>query len=532
MTSDHKMIVSTESGKIEGSHLNNLYLFKGIPYAAPPVGNLRWMRPQPAPQWDGIRPAKQFGPIAPQTVLPNAAMESLRFEQPQSEDCLLLNIWTPAPDDAQRPVMVWIHGGAFNMGSGSEPTSNGMLLSSRGDVVVVSINYRLGLLGFLNLDIVTNGKIPSTGNEGLFDQIAALRWVRDNIVAFGGDPGNVTVFGESAGAMSIGCLLAMPESKGLIHKAILQSGVGSTVSLLDAGAMLAEKLLDRLNIKPDDTDALRNLSVEQILNANQQLKQEFARKNEEDARITVTAPVIDGRTIPETPLEAIKKGSAAGISVIAGTNLEEWKLLCMGDANLPQLDEPGLLSRLDYYLPTGHSANLVEAYRKARSSRRQDTCIPELLKAIQTDRMFRIPCLKFVDAQSRHSPSTYNYLFTWESPALNGSLGACHALDIGFVFGSCDPAFHGEGTEADQLSLQMQNAWLNFARNGDPSCDCLETWLPYGREKHTMVFGRETSLQQAPFSKERIAWEKIPDFFTGELRVEPVEWIPTKDPPA
>ena len=515
-------VVETISGRVEGLDLDGLYVFKGIPYAAPPVRTLRWQLPQPVEPWNGIRPAKEFGGIAPQTVMPNAAMDAIRIEQPQSEDCLYLNVWTPGIDDARRPVMVWIHGGAFNMGSGSEPTSDARNLASRGDVVVVSINYRLGLLGFLNLDEITGGKIPSTGNEGLLDQVAALRWVRDNIAAFGGNPDSVTVFGESAGAMSIGCLLAMPATKGLIHKAILQSGVGSTVSLLDAGVMLAGKFLDYFRLKPDDTDALLDLSVEQLLEANQELKKQLARREEEDMRITVTAPVIDGIVIPEIPLESIKKGSAAGIEVIAGTNLEEWKLLCMMDYGLPDLDEAGLLRRLDYYLPEGYAAGLVEDYRTARTAGGRDASVPELLKAIQTDRMFRMPCLRFIDAQTRHSPASYNYLFTMESPALGGSLGACHGLDIGFVFGTCEPAFHGSGPAVDRLSRQMQDAWLAFARTGNPSCESLGEWVPYGNRRMTMVLGDESGMKAAPYDEERRAWENVPDFFTGEIRVEPV----------
>ncbi|MBN2238937.1 MAG: carboxylesterase/lipase family protein [Dehalococcoidales bacterium] len=523
MASEQNTVVTVESGKIEGCYLDNLYIFKGIPYAAPPIGQLRWIPPRPEPKWDGVRPAKEFSPIAPQELMPNAAMEAIRIEQPQSEDCLYLNIWSPGLDDARRPVMVWIHGGAFNMGSGSEPTCDAAKLSSRGDVVVVTINYRIGLLGFLNLNLVTDGKIPSTGNEGLLDQIAALRWVRNNIAAFGGDPDNVTVFGESAGGMSIGCLLAMPDSKGLINKAILQSGVGSTVSLLDAGVMLAGKFLDYFGIDAHDANSLLSLTTEQLLTANHDLKKAMARQEEEDLRITVTAPVIDGKTIPEIPMESIKKGSAAGINVIAGTNLEEWKLLCMTDVNLPNLDEAGLISRLDYYLPKGYSQGLVEAYRKARAGYGADTSIPEMLKAIQTDRMFRMPCLKFIDAQSRHSPSTYNYLFTWESPALGGILGACHGLDIGFVFGTYDASFHGTGPAAEKLSLEMMDAWIAFAKTGDPSCERLGTWLPYGRERNTMILGTDSHPEQAPYEGERLAWDAVPDFFTGEIRVESTE---------
>ncbi|MFC1947095.1 carboxylesterase/lipase family protein [Chloroflexota bacterium] len=520
MSGKSETVAETVSGKIEGTYRGGLYIFKGVPYAASPVGTLRWMPPQPHSSWDGIRPAVEFSPIAPQTVLPNPALDAIRVLQQQSEDSLYLNIWTPGLDDAKRPVMVWIHGGAFNMGSGSEPLTDGAKLASRGDVVVVSINYRLGLLGFLNLNEVTSGRIPSSGNEGLLDQVAALRWVRDNISAFGGDPDNVTIFGESAGAMSIGCLLVMPEARELFNKAILQSGVGSTVSLLDAGVMLSGRFLEYFSLKPEDTEAMLNLTVDQLLDANQELKRQFARKEEEEMRITVTAPVIDGKIIPDIPYELIKKGAAGGVKIIAGTNLEEWTLLCMMDTKLPNLEDTGLLRRLEYYLPSGYSSGLVNAYRTARSARAMSTSAPEVFKAIQTDRMFRMPCLKVVDAQTRHNPSTYNYLFTWKSPILGGMLGACHSLDIGFVFGTYIPDFHGSGPAADRLSTNMQEAWLAFARTGDPSCENLGAWLPYGQNRTTMVFGEESGLEDAPYDEERRAWDEIPDFFTGEIRVE------------
>lgn len=513
-------IAGTNAGKVEGSFLDGLYVFKGIPYAAPPVGKLRWLAPQPVEPWDGIRPAKESGTIAPQIVMPNPALDMLRIEQRQDEDCLFLNVWTPGLDDARRPVMVWIHGGAFVGGSGSEITADGAKLARRGGVVVVSLNYRLGLLGFLNLNEVTDGKIPATGNEGLLDQVAALRWVRDNIAAFGGDPDNVTVFGESAGGMSIGCLLAMPEARGLFNRAILQSGVGSTVSFLDAGVMLAGKLLELLDIEPEDTDALMSLTVEQLLSANEELRKRMARKEEEEMRITVTAPVIDGTVLPEIPLDAIRGGSAAGVDMLAGTNLEEWTLLCLMDEKLPGLDEDGLLRRIEYYLPEGYAPALIEAYRKARRSRGAGASPSEIFIAIQTDRMFRIPCLRAVEAQTRYNPATYNYLFTWESPALGGVLGACHALDIGFVFGTYDPAFHGSGPAADRLSINMQDAWLAFARTGNPSCESLGEWLPYGERRMTMILGESSYLDEAPYDDERLAWESIPEVFTGEIRVE------------
>jgi para-nitrobenzyl esterase len=210
-------IVATTSGKIEGKFENDLYVFKCITYAIPPVGELRWLPPQPVKKWHGVSETKEFGAIAPQTVMPVGPFG--QAPQPQSEDCLFLNVWTPGLDNARRPVMVWIHGGAFTLGAGSDPSYDSGILPKRGNIIMVSFNYRLGMLGFLRLKDITGGKIPATGNEGLMDQVLALKWVKDNIAAFGGEPGNITVFGESAGGMSIGSLMAMPSAKGLFHKA-------------------------------------------------------------------------------------------------------------------------------------------------------------------------------------------------------------------------------------------------------------------------------------------------------------------------
>ena len=253
MSDNKTAIVSTVSGKLEGSYQNGLYIFKGIPFAAPPLGDLRWMPPQSINPWQGVRAAKEFGPIAPQALLPGGPI--VHTPQVQSEDCLFLNIWTPGLDNAKRPVMVWIHGGAFTMGSGSEANYDGRKLAAKGNIVLVSINYRVGMLGFLRLKDVTGGKIPSTGNEGFLDQVAALKWVKANIAAFGGDPGNVTVFGESAGSMSIACLMVMPAAKGLSTKASWKAALAAWPSpkrmpMPSANNSLKCPALKKMTLKP------------------------------------------------------------------------------------------------------------------------------------------------------------------------------------------------------------------------------------------------------------------------------------------
>lgn len=508
MSAVQKAMVSLPMGKLEGVYSDGLYLFKGVPYAAAPVGPKRWMPPQPVEPWQGVHRADGFGDIAPQNPLIGVPTP----EQPESqnEDCLFLNIYSPGLD-ARRPVMVWIHGGAFSFGSGSSPVSDGSHLAKHNDVVVVTVNYRLNVLGFLNLNEVTGGKIPATGNEGLLDQAAALRWVRDHIAAFGGDPGNVTVFGESAGAMSIACLLVMPAAQGLFDKAILESGVGSTATSLADATAVAKLFLEVVGVAADDMDALRRLTVKQLLAAELTMRRRLASPWEE-MRITATAPVVDGRVIPDVPTRLSAKGASKDIPMIIGTNLEEWKLFALGDPNKDSIDRAEIVGRLSAFVPADLAANVVERYYQARARRDEDTSAPEVLNAINSDVMFRMPALQLAEAQLRHNPEVYNYLFTYRSPVMGGIFGACHALEMGFVFGTHDDFFCGTGAAADELSHSMQQAWAAFARTGQPSCESMGDWPAYGDERWTMLIDTPSHLEAAPYDDERKAWAEV-----GEL---------------
>jgi para-nitrobenzyl esterase len=505
MDENAKAVVETILGKIEGRYEGGLYVFKGVPYAAPPVGQRRWAPPAPVEPWVGVRKAFEFARVAPQIPPPAGILDVLNVPEAQDEDCLYLNVWSPGLDDGMRPVLVWIHGGAFTMGSGSQPFYDGRLLSSRGDVVVVTINYRLGVFGFLNLNGVTGGRIPATGNEGLLDQISALQWVRDNIIAFGGNPANVTVFGESAGGMSIGCLLAMPAARGLFHKAILQSGV--TVPPADMEAQTAGHLIEVLGINPSDRNALMALSVEKLLSAEMKLRVRMAGPGE-PVRITVTAPTVDGKFLPLPPLDAVRQGSAAQIPLLIGTNLEEWKLFGVMDPEAPRLNEAMMTERLKFFLASAYAPDIAEIYRDARTKRGDSTSPFELVSAIVGDFMFRMPALRMVESQQRHGMPVYSYLFTWRSPALGGALGACHALDLGFVFGTYDAVFCGRGAEADRLSRNIREGWVAFARTRNPSCEGFGTWPQYGQGRSTMILGKECYVEEAPYDDERRAWER------------------------
>ncbi|MDF2789648.1 MAG: carboxylesterase, partial [Neobacillus sp.] len=300
-------IVESAYGKLQGEQINGVFTWKGIPYAKPPVGPLRFRAPELPYSWEGIRDATSFGPVAPQSQ--REIMEFFGNDiSNMSEDCLYLNVWSPAADDKKRPVMIWIHGGAFVSGSGSSSWYDGASFAAQGDVVVVTINYRLDIFGFLHLGEIGGEEYATSGNCGIQDQVAALQWVRENIAAFGGDPNNVTIFGESAGAMSIGVLLGFPSAQGLFHKAILQSGAAANVHSSEKAIKIAGQLLATLQVEPSNLSNLEELPVEQLIQASDLVPP------------MSLGPVIDGVSLPRHPEEAIADSSAKDVTILIGTN--------------------------------------------------------------------------------------------------------------------------------------------------------------------------------------------------------------------
>jgi len=505
----NRVLVETKSGRLQGIYEDELYVFKGIPYAAPPVGELRWMPPQPVKPWSGTRSAEEFGPICPQDTTPTPVPGRKPSEEPQCEDCLFLNVWTPAADSGKRAVMVWIHGGAFIHGSGSTPNNPGKTLPNRGGIVLVTINYRLGPLGFLHLKHVTDDRIPSTGNEALLDQIAALRWVQDNIAVFGGDPDNVTVFGESAGAESIGALLAMPQSKGLFRRAILQSGASKSQPV-EKAVMAAERYLDKLSLTGKDVGALRSLPPEAFIKA----QMELAASGTPGVSAGGLGPVLDGEVLKEVPLDAIERGSARDITVLAGSNLEEGKLFAlMAGLDIQRMDEDNMVRRVRQLVSEQYAAGLIENYRAALATRDLPVTPYEIYAAIQGDQHFRMPNIRLCEFQEKFGSQSYGYVFNWKSAA--PGFGACHALDVGFIFGNLIEEFHGCSPEAQRLAENMQDAWIAFARIGDPSCPGLGTWPRYGSDRKMMVLGADSRAKTAPYDAERAAWDGIPNNILG-----------------
>jgi para-nitrobenzyl esterase len=511
-------IVEVRSGRVEGTEEQGVLMFRGIPFARPPVGTRRLRPPAPEEPWVGTRDGARHGPPAPQNGSMVGAMLGIPAME-HAEDCLTLGVATPACDGARRPVMVWIHGGGFVFGAGSQATYESPAFVKRGDVVVVTVNYRLGALGWLALPGLGEEEGGVVGNFGLLDQIAALEWVRECIDRFGGDPGNVTIFGESAGAMSVGTLLAAPRAQGLFRRAILQSGACHNVAPRETGARVAELLMKELDLEASALSALRQLPAEKILEAQVRTLMQMATL----VRGIPFQPTLDGDVLPEQPLDALAAGMNRDVQVLVGTNADEWKLFGLGDPKARELDDAALLRRVERNVPgrdeSGRSRaeRAVETYRNARRAARLPATPPDLWFAIEGDRTFGVPALRLAErkARARGGASVHKYLFTWPSPAMNGVLGACHALEIPFVFGTAGslPAlrgFVGEGPGVEKLSLEMQDAWVSFARTGDPGHAGLGEWPAFepGRAA-TMVFGAASRLVDGPHRDELAFWDGL-----------------------
>jgi para-nitrobenzyl esterase len=496
----------------------DLWSFSGIPYGRAPVGELRWRPPLPPDPWLDTRDASLFGPIAPQApaVAGITSPSDPGASEPQSEDCLSLNVWTPGLPDvpttapgAGRPVLVWIHGGGFTSGSGSVFLYRGGALARNGDAVVVTINYRLGALGFLgHRDLADDDGL--IGNWGLQDQVAALAWVRDNIAVFGGDASNVTVFGESAGAFSIAVLLGIPAARGLFRRAVVQSG-GAHVHTVEQAERAGERLAEVLGLARCDRESLGPVPAAELVAATAQ----FAARRPDPGLIALPfLPVIDGHFLPQHPLLAVEAGASGGIDLLIGTNRDELTLFGLGNPALLALDDAGLLRWVENAAPDMPGAALLDAYREARRLRDEALSPTALWVAAGTDIVFRWPSFQLAAAHGAWGGRTFVYLFTWESPAFGGLLGSCHALELPFVFGAVHvPAvqlFSGSGPEADRLSRQMQGAWLTFAREGDPSHQDIgewRTWDPAVRS--TMIFGAQSGMADAPRDDELALFDRF-----------------------
>ncbi len=509
------MIANTTQGKVRGIEKLGCLQFRGIPFASPPVGDLRWKAPQPPQAWDGERDGSEFGPICPQAAGTMDAIAGGRIAepQPQSEDCLTLNVFTPAADDGKRPVMVWIHGGGFTGGSGSVPWYSAHNFARDG-VVCVTINYRLNAFGFLHLEELFGAEFADSGTCGIQDQVAALRFVRENIANFGGDPDNVTIFGESAGGMSVSTLMATPSAKGLFGKAIPQSGAGHATLTPEIATRIARRWCALVGIEPGDVEALRSLSAEQILDGVTALNLGVATESAElfgddfAGMAMPFMPVVGGDVLPQSPIGAIRDGSASDVPTLIGTNLEEWKLFTL--MTPPEALRTRAVRPLrNLCAQVARSADdLVAAYETKVGESELD-----LRNAIESDRNFRIPAIRLAEAQVENDAPTWMYRFDWKSPAFGGRLGSCHALEIPFAFDNLDApgADVFTGGEAPQnLAASMHSAWVAFAKTGDPNTSDLPEWRPYDTEaRATMLLNTECASADDPDGDLRQTWDGL-----------------------
>ena len=464
--------------------------FLGIPYAASPTGDLRFRAPAPAPAWDGVLDADAFSATPPKTDYPPPVDVMLPEPNIPGENWLTLNVWTP--DGVGLPVMVWIHGGAFSHGNAAVPAYDGQAFARDG-VVLVTVNYRLGVDGFAALP-------DAPVNRGLLDQVAALEWVRDNIAAFGGDPGNVTIFGESAGAMSITTLLSIPRARGLFAKAITQSGAAQAAADPADAALVTKELGQVLGLEATAAN-LAGVPLPKLIEAQTVIRDALAAQPNParfGASIVVSAmpfiPVIDGDLIPRHPLAAIAMGEAADVPLLTGTTSDEFRLFLVPNGRAALVTD-GLLAVL---LPTlGISPPVAELYR----SHRPGATPGDLLAALLTDAFFRLPALAVAEARTGSAP-TFVYEFAWPSPVAD--LGACHALELAFVFDNLAAPYVDRitGPQAPpQLAAQMHAAWVSFARSGDPG------WRPFGADYPVCVFRASGgAVELDPRGDERTIW--------------------------
>ncbi len=488
-------VVETTRGPIEGRERDGTLLFAGVPYAAPPVGEARFKAARPHESWEEVRSAKRFGPAAPQ--VPSGGLTdsaAVRWD----EDCLTLNIATPGADGGQRPVLLWIHGGAYRTGQGAIPWYAGARFAQQGDIVVVSINYRLGALGFLDLTHL-GPDYALSGVNGLNDQLMALRWVQENIDRFGGDPTRVTIAGESAGGFAVSTLLASPEARGLFRGAIPQSGGAQHTLPKAAGELCAERFMTAAGA--DTEAALLALSAEDVLAAQNSVAAEIGddRRAVELFGVPVSPfyPVEGNAVVPESPLAAIAAGAGGDVAVLTGSNGDETTLWGYGE-----VDE----AKLERFAATYAATETLAVYRQTRPE-----ATPEaLLIALTTDHMFRIPAVRLLEARLEADAAApgWLYQFNWRSRAFEGRLGATHALEIPFAFDNLDKPgvdiFIGPGDRPQHVADVMHGAWTAFVRTLDPG------WAPYDlTTRTTMLFNDESAPVADPSAAERQAWTGI-----------------------
>lgn len=507
VVSDGAGVVETTAGKVRGARVRGVYTFKGIPYGATTAGAARFRPPTPPASWTGVRSALSYGPVAPYGPRAGWAHdeESFMFEwedgQP-SEDCLRANVWTPALDARTRPVLVWLHGGGFAAGSSQELKAyDGERLARGGDAVVVSINHRLNVLGYLNL-AAYGADYASSGNAGMLDIVLALQWVRDNIANFGGDPGNVTIFGQSGGGAKVSTLMAMPAAKGLFHRAVVQSASSLRMMSVEPSARVAAGLLTELGLSPSQVAQLHTVPYPRLLAA---ATAAFAKvrppadraaiRRVANADRTEFAPVADGVILPAHPFDPVAPVLTAGVPMLIGCCSNE-----NGHSiNRPELElstEPEVRARVA--ATYGAQADRIyDAYRSLHPKARPFDVQSQIVAAVHRQNAV----MQAERKAALGGAPVYLFLFSWQTPILDGRPRAFHCAELPFVFDNTDrcAAMTGGTESARVLGERVSRAWLAFARSGDPNHRSLPAWPAFDAGKGAvMVFDNVCEVRNDP----------------------------------
>ena len=505
LTSSQATVVQTVSGKVAGYFDDGIYTYKGIPYAKAE----RFMPPVPADPWEGIRSSRAYGPTCPQGKRTGWYSDELAFSFSwddgfPDEDCLRVNIWTPGINDGKkRPVMVWLHGGGYSSGSGQElPSYDGRNLADKGDVVVVTLNHRLNVLGFLDLSAYGE-KYSRSGNAGLLDLVAALDWIQKNITKFGGDASNVTIFGQSGGGGKVSTLLATPDAKGMFHKAIVQSGAMLRTMESRWSRRIGAAVVEELGISPCKIDEMKNVPYDKLLAAGEKaiarIKPE-AEKEGYAAFIFGWAPIVDGSVLPRQPFDPQAPEQSKEIPIMIGTTLHEFT----ASTYVPEMRTISHEEAEGYLKRTygNRTAEFVELFKDTYPGY-------EPKDLIDTDFIFRPNAVELANIKFRQGGApVYTYLFAWESPVMDGILRSTHCMEIPFVFNNADlhASMTGGGEDAVRLADRMSQSWINFARTGDPNTEELPQWPAYSCCDGATMFFNNTCEVKYNHDKELIGF--------------------------
>jgi para-nitrobenzyl esterase len=513
--SDTTNIVETTSGKVRGYTRNGIYTFKGIPYGATTAGEARFMPPSKSKPWTGVRSSMQFGYVAPQGPRGGWANDEEAWmfsweDGIQNEDCLHVNVWTPGINDSKkRPVMVWIHGGGFVAGSGQELRSyDGESLCHRGDVVVVSLNHRLGPLGYLDLSQY-GSQYASSGNVGTLDIVLALEWVRDNIGNFGGDAGNVTIFGQSGGGGKVNTLMAMPSAKSLFHRAITQSGSMLRAQNQEKSAKLAATLLEQLGLSGSQIGELQKIPYTKLLEVALPIVAKSRPPGPPDVRKMADqlgwAPVVDGKVLPTHPYDPTAPALSASVPVMVGTVLNEF-VTAINHPELETMTEEEAKKRATVFYGE-HTEEVFKVFRETHPKEKPFDVYSLMMTA--PVRQGAVTQAELKAAQG--GAPAFLYWFTWKTPVLDGRPRAFHCAELAFCFDNVERCENmtGNGPEAHALAEKVSEAWINFARKGDPNHSGVPHWPAFAADKcQTMIFDTQCVVKENPDTAERRAIQR------------------------